>query len=1157
MSRLFKILQESQKSTDAGPTINKGADSHGQYPRPNLLELIEPDKLQKMLDRFQDVTGLAIGCLDPGGNLLANAGETEPLCMKMIRQSPIGMQRCRDLVTEIIHKENYDTPQVLTCHAGMLDGLIPLQVEEEYIGFLVIGQLFDERPTREDACSYARELGLDEELYWQQVQRVRVVSRKKIEAAARLLEFIGSEIVNLASSNLRYQEEIQHRKLVEAELKEREEQLRLLFENTRDAIFQFDVAGNILLVNRQACLSTGYSREELLSMTTEELQVGYSLEGLQDIRHELCEGKSFRKAGQHKRKDGTTFPVEVELSGYLTQGQYRLLAVARDISEQKKAETAREALIEDLQKSEKREKNISRMLRMICDNVPDMIWAKDLERKYTFVNKATCKNLLKAVDTTEPLGKTDLHFAERERARYPENPSWHTFGEICRDSDTIIMDTGAPGRFDEFGNVSGKHLHLSVHIAPFFDDNGKIIGTVGCGRDVTEQRKAAQILKNEQQYLSDLIDSFYLPVSVKDEAGRYVTCNLAYCKEICLEKEQIIGRTNRELFPYDIALVVDAMDLEALQAGETVTSELEGMSPFGDWRAYEFFKTPFAGLEGGPWLLTVSHNTTKRRLAERSLEESEQRYKSIFDMTPSPIWEDDLSQIKIRLDALRQQGVTDLPAYLKENLDITSELLLNNLKIIDINPAGVELFEADSKEELLEDLSQILTEESLLSFTDLLHHLDKDGHSLSQPFKLKTLKGSPLIVLVNMVFVPGYENDWSRALVALVNITELLEAKSQAEVANQAKSLFLANMSHDLRTPINGIMGMLQLLQSNTLETQQQTYVEMGISSCKKLSDLLNDILDLSKIEAGRMTLTLHPFSPKHILESINSMFLLAAKRKGIQLSYSLEPEVPALVIGDEQRFSQILMNLVGNSIKFSEQGTIQVSVSAPQHSGTDGVLLVEVSDSGIGINLEKLPNIFESFTQVDTGTARLGSGLGLAIVKQLVLLMGGGLCVDTEEGRGTAFYIHLPFSFAASETELPIQQREEQAENPTFSPFRALVVEDDPVSGLVITTLLQNMGGKVDHVVSALGGLERLNNSSYDIVILDVQLPDLSGLELVKKIRLDPELQEYSTTPVIAMTANAMPGDRAKCLAAGMTDYISKPVERDLLVTTLSRYLD
>jgi|GEM_PF-1369565 len=1156
MSRLFKILQESKQSTGTGLEMNTGSDGQPQQVRSSLLELIGPDKLQEMLERFQGVTGLTVGCLDPEGNLLAHAGETEPLCMTMIRQSPIGIKRCRDLVTEIIHKEQHDTPKVLTCHAGMLKGRIPLRVEGEYIGFLVIGQLFDEKPAREDACSYARELKLDEETYWRQVQQVPVISRGKMEAAAQLLEFMGSEIVSLASSNLRYREEIQHRNIVEAELKESEEQLRLLLDNARDAIFQFDTDGKILMVNRQACHATGYSRKELLSMSTEDVQVGYSRTELQKIRQDLSKGKSFRKIGKHKKKDGSTFPVEVELSGYSTRGEYRLLAVARDISVQKKAEVDREALIEELQESERRARNISRMLRMICDNVPDMIWAKDLDKKYTFVNKAACRNLLKAVDTTEPLGKTDLYFAERERKRYPENPSWHTFGEICQDSDTITMQSGTPGRFDEFGNVSGKHLHLSVHKAPIFAENGKMIGTVGCGRDVTEQRKAQQILKNEQQYLSDLIDSFYLPVGVKDEAGRYVICNPAYCAEIGLEKEQIIGRTNSELFPKDLAPVFDAMDQEARQAGETVTSELEGMTPFGDWRAYEFFKTPFRGLEGASWLITVSNNITKRRLAERSLEESEQRYKSIFDMMPSSIWEEDFSQIKIRLDALRQGGVEDLATYLKEHIDITSELLLNNLRVIDINPAGVELFEADSKEDLLEDLSQILTEESLLSFAELLHRLDKYGRSMSQPFKLKTLKGNPLIVRINIVFVPGYEDDWSRALLALEDITGLLEAKSQAEVANQAKSLFLANMSHDLRTPINGIMGMLQLLQSNTLDTQQRTYVDMGISSCKKLSDLLNDILDLSKIEAGRMTLTSQPFSPRHILESINSMFLLAAKRKGVQFSYSLEPEVPTLVIGDEQRFSQILMNLVGNSIKFSEQGTIQVSVSVPHHNGTKGVLLVEVSDSGIGINLEKLPNIFESFTQADTGTARQGSGLGLAIVKQLVLLMGGGLCVDTKEGRGTAIYIHLPFSFAGSEAELPIQQLE-QPENPTFSPFRALVVEDDPVSGLVITALLQNMGGKIDHVTSGLGGLEKLQNESFDIVILDVQLPDLSGLELVKKLRSDPELRGYDKTPVIAMTANAMPGDRAKCLAAGMTDYISKPVEKDLLVSILSRYLE
>lgn len=1156
MSLLFKILHVSNKSTDTGPALNEGPDSPTQQNRPNLLELIGPDKLQEMLERFQAVTSLAVGYLDPEGNLLAHAGETEPLCMTMIRQSPLGMQRCRDLVREIVQDGNHDTPKVLTCHAGMLDGRIPLQVEGEYIGFLVIGQLFAERPARVDACSYARELGLDEEMYWRLVQQVPMISREKMEAAAQLLEFMGSEIVSLASSNLRYQEEIQHRNIVEQELKASEEQLRLLFDNARDAIFQFDTDGKILMVNRQACRSTGYSREELLTMTAGDVEVGYSQEGLQKIIQGLCEGKSFRKPGLHKRKDGTTFSTEVELSGYSARGKYRLLAVARDISEQRKAEADRETLIEELQASEKKARGISRMLRMVCDNVPDMIWAKDLDKKYTFVNKATCRNLLKAVDTTEPLGKTDLHFAERERTRYPENPNWHTFGEICQDSDTITMESGEPGRFDEYGNISGKHLHLSVHKAPFFDENGTMIGTVGCGRDVTERRKAAQVLKKEQQYLNSLIDSFCLPVGVKDEAGRYVTCNPAFYAEIGLKREQIIGKTNGDILPEYFARIFDVMDRKAHQKGETVTSELEGIAPNGDWRAYEFFKTPFKGLNGESWLITVYNNITKRRLTERSLEESKQRYKSIFDIMPSSVWEEDLSQIKTRLDALRQQGIDDLTTYLKENLDITSDLLLNKLRVIDINPAGVELFEADNKEELLADLSLILTEESLLSFAELLHRLDKYGRSMSQSFTLKTLKGNPLIVRINMVFVPGYENDWSRALLALEDITGLLKAKRQAEIANQAKSLFLANMSHDLRTPINGIMGMLQLLQLKQLEEEQQNYVDMGISSCKKLSELLNDILDLSKVEAGRMTLASNLFSPQNILDSLKDMFLLAARRKGLQLHCLLADNMPPLLIGDEHRFSQILMNLIGNSIKFSGHGTIQVTLSLTQDWGSRGILLIEVSDTGIGINLEKLPNIFESFTQADTSTTRQGSGLGLAIVKQLVLLMGGGLCVDTREGDGTTFCIQLPFRLTAEETTAPIEQPE-QVENKAFSPFQALVVEDDPISGLVITTLLQNMGGTVDHVVSGLDGLEMLRQASFDIVILDVQLPDLSGLELARALRSNPDLEQHRQTPVVAMTANAMAGDRAKCLKAGMTDYIPKPVEKDLLVAVLSRYLD
>lgn len=994
-----------------------------------LLDILGLERLQDMQKRFYEATGLTNGCLDSEGNLLSHMGESEPLCMEMIRQSPIGMKRCRMLVKECLEMPDDKISRVLKCHAGMLDGRIPLRVDGETIGFLVIGQLFDELPSREEAMSYAHELGLDGEKYWQKVQSVQVVSRERVEAAAQLLEFMASEIVSLVSSNLILRKEIEYRKKVEKELKESEERFRLLVENARDAIYLADTRGRFVMVNRQACEATGYSQDELLNMSTKDVEVGHSEKDIVHLLEELRGGTSYRKNGLHRRKDGSTFPVEVELCGYSSNGQNFVLALARDISVQKAGEEEKEALIDELRNSDMKSQELSRMLRLLCDNVPDMIWAKDREKKFLFANKAICEKLLNAKNTDEPIGKTDLYFANRERENHPDNKEWHTFGEICQDSDVITMETGLPGKFNEFGNVQGSYLYLSVHKAPFFDEEGNMIGTVGSGRDITE-----------------------------------------------------------------------------------------------------------------------------RKIAEQKLVNSEKRYKSIFNMMPTSVWELDLSGVKKVLDSIAAKNSETLQHYLEQNVEIVRRLV-SHITILDINPAGVELFEARSKRHLMEEYGALLLNESYTSFVQSLIELLRRGRAESQPHTFRTLNGNTLLLRISVVTVPGCEVDWSRILVAQMDITELLEAKQQADIANKAKSVFLANMSHDLRTPINGIMGMLQLLQSEKLDSEPSNYVNMGINSCRKLSVLLNDILDLSKIEAGRFSISSQRFSFDDVFHEINEMFQLAAKNKGIVLKYTLDPMIPETVIGDERRISQIVMNLVGNSIKFSEEGEVHVSLDITQHNEDHGIFLITVADSGIGLAAEDVHFLFEPFSQADSGITRQGTGLGLAIVKQLVYLMGGGICVDSEIQRGTSFYIHLPLTFEISATE-ETENKDTGKEKAVFNPFEVLVVEDDSISRFVIVSMLKKLGGVVDKAESGIEGLEKIRTTHYDMIVLDVQLPGMSGLELVKEIRNSPELADNAGVPVIAMTANAMNGDRDICLDAGMSDYIPKPVEGDMLITTLRKYI-
>jgi diguanylate cyclase (GGDEF)-like protein len=548
---------------------------------------------------------------------------------------------------------------------------------------------------------------------------------------------------------------------------------------------------------------------------------------------------------------------------------------------------------------------------------------------------------------------------------------------------------------------------------------------------------------------------------------------------------------------------------------------------------------------------------TDQHESRRAARESEQRYSSLFSKLPLGVMEQDWSSIKQGVDRLRSEGVEDLKAYFIENPQVLRELVAT-ISIKSVNEALLKIYGAETAEQYIEEEESIddwLDEEWSSLYAGEIAALAGPGLHEAELTETR-MDDSPFETRLITSIVRGDEDSWNRVITIVEDVTErkrneiaLIAAKQAAEQASKAKSDFLATMSHEIRTPMNGVLGMTELLMDTDLDMRAQRLAITAHRSAESLLEIINDILDFSKIEADKMELAEEDFDLREVLEDVLEMIAGQAHRKGLECIANLPPELPRQVRGDAVRLRQVMVNLLGNAVKFTEHGEVRLSARVERRNVDSFQMVFEVSDTGPGIPLQQQDRIFDAFDQVDTSASRRfgGTGLGLAITCRLVGLMSGQIELESTPGSGALFRLNIPL--AVANHDIPQPQPPE-----ALVGLRILIVDDHAVNREILHNQVISWGMRNDNVDSAVKAIEHIRlaqaeNDPYQIVLLDWHMPDMDGLELARNLTTDPSIR---TPRLVLLSSTGFDSNSTIAKKASISMHLQKPVRQQLLLDCL-----
>jgi two-component system, sensor histidine kinase and response regulator len=612
----------------------------------------------------------------------------------------------------------------------------------------------------------------------------------------------------------------------------------------------------------------------------------------------------------------------------------------------------------------------------------------------------------------------------------------------------------------------------------------------------------------------------------KDMQGRFTFVNRLFRETLDVQSEQMIGKTDFDFYSRELAEKYRRDDELVLAEGQVLEAVEEHRKPDGGKLYVQVLKAPVRGSEGQiVGTQGMFWDVTARKQTEEALRTSEQRLQSILDNATAVIY---------------VKGIDG--RYLLVNR--LFESLFHARRTDVVGKSDYELFPPDVADAYRANDERVLAAGAPLQFEEVAPSDDGPRTYVSTKFLLYDASGIPHALC-------GISTDITERTRAEV---ELKKTKDAAEAANRAKSVFLANMSHEIRTPMNGIIGMAELVLDTSLSPQQREYVQLVKESADSLLAVINDILDFSKVEAGKLELEEVPFALRNSLGDAMKSLAPRAHAKKLELACHVAPDVPDLLLGDVGRLRQIVLNLVGNAIKFTERGEVLVDVSLDAPPTNEVCLHFTISDTGIGIPADKRQLVFEAFEQADTSTTRRfgGTGLGLAISRKLIELMGGRIWLESEEGLGSRFHFLARLARAtdrpAAQLELPVP----------LAGLPALVVDDNATNRRILAEMLSNWHMRptvVDGSAAALAALRQAAEAgqAFDLVLLDAQMPDTDGFQLAEQIH---DLSPHAGATIMMLTSGDRPGDAVRRRQLNISSFLTKPIKQSELFDAITAAL-